>query len=264
MKYSELNDIEKKQLLKNLYIQQKKSFADIANEFSTYANKIRRDAIKFKIKIRDKSDAQKNAIQTGSAKHPTKGKQRSDETRNKIGLSVMKSWENLSEKELKDRQDKARSQWNKLDDNEKDNMIKMANNAVRSSSKTGSKLEKFLLSALVANGYKVEFHKEQTLLNTKLQIDLFLPEFNIAIEVDGPSHYLPVWGDDALKRNIKYDNKKNGLLLGKGCVIIRIRQSRDFSPSRARIILNNLLVHISNIKNNFPDQDNRIIELGDK
>lgn len=261
--YNKLSDNEKKKLINQLYHKENKSFQQIAEKVGTYSNKIRRDAMKFNIPIRDKSEAQKNALDNGVTKHPTKGKTRSNATKQKIGLGVMNSWDSLSSSELKNRQDKARDQWSRMNDDQKANMIKMANEAVRLSSKTGSKLEKFLLKKLIENNIKVDFHKEQNLLNTKLQIDLFLPELNIAVEVDGPSHFLPVWGDDALQRNIKYDNKKTGLLLGKGCVIIRVKQTKDFSPSRGQLIFEQVLNQIQKIKNQFPDKDNRIIEIGD-
>lgn len=263
MNYDKLMDSEKEKIIKKLYVQQKKSFAQIAKDLNTYSNKIRRDAIKFKVKIRDKSEAQKNALKAGTIEHPTKGKKRSEDVKSKIGFSVMNSWKQLTPQQLKDRQKKAKDQWDNMSDEKKENMIKMANDAVRESSKTGSKLEKFLLRDLLSNGYNVDFHKEHNLLNTKLQIDLFLPSLNVAIEVDGPSHFLPVWGEDTLKRNIKYDNKKTGLLLGKGCVIIRIRQTRDFSPSRARILSDLLINNLKKIEHNFPDINNRTIELGD-
>ena len=89
-------------------------------------------------------------------------------------------------------------------------------------------LTRFILDSLLQDGYKVDFHKEQSLLNTKLQIDLFLPSMNTAIEIDGPSHFLPVWGEDALAKNISYDQKKQGLILGKGLALIRIKQTKDF------------------------------------
>jgi len=262
MKYINLNDKEKEKIINKLYVKENKSFAIIANELFTYANKVRRDAIKFNIKIRDKSNAQKNAISNGVVDHPTKGKKRSQEVKNKIGLSVMNAWDSMSDSELKSRQEKARQQWIQMDDEKKQNMIKLANDAVRLSSKTGSKLEKYLLEGLINHNIKVDFHKEQNLLNTKLQIDLFLPEINTAIEVDGPSHFLPVWGDDALKKNVKYDNKKNGLLLGKGCTIIRVKQTRDFSPSRAKVILQKILSAIQDIKQKKLVQT-KIIEIGD-
>lgn len=132
--------------------------------------------------------------------------------------------------------------WENMDEDSRANLIKAANSAARLSSKTGSKLEKFLLDKLLQDGYVVEFHKEQSLLNTKLQMDLFLPTINVVIEVDGPSHFSPIWGSDALAKNQKYDEKKNGLIIGKGLSLIRIKQVKDFSKARANIIYQKLTV----------------------
>lgn len=261
--YNDLNDNAKKDILLKEYSDLKKSFQEIALIYNTYANKLRRDAIKFDISIRSKSDAQKNALTKGVAKHPTKGKERSEDEKVKIGFGVMKNWENLDKKTLDSRKKKAKDNWEKLSDDEKSNMISSANAAVRTASKNGSKLEKFILECLLTDGYKVDFHKEQTLSNTKLQIDLFLPKLNVAIEVDGPSHYEPVWGEDALERNKSYDNKKTGLILGKGSVLIRLKQTKDFSPSRARVLYNQTKDILEKIKNKFPDKDDRYFQLGE-
>ena len=258
--YNHYSDNDKKQILENLYLKQKLSFAIIADELGTYANKVRRDAIKYQIPIRDKSEAQSNALEKGTHKHPTKGTSRTDETKEKIGLSVMNSWENMSKSELKRRSELAKLNWEKLTDNEKQTRLQNANAAVRETSKVGSKLERFLLEGLLANDIKVEPHKEQILSNTKLHVDLFLPKLNIAIEVDGPSHFKPVWGEEALKRNQEYDNKKNGLLIGKGISLIRVKQIKDFSKSRAKVIFGRLMEAIADIKNN----NEKYIEIGDK
>lgn len=247
MNYESMNDDQKQSTIKKLYEVDKKSFGDIAKELGTYANKIRRDAIKYKINIRDKSDAQKNALKTGKHKHPTKGQIRNEATKMKIGGSVMKSWNTMTDSELKIRKQTAKEQWDKRSDDEKKHMQQMANTAVRISSKEGSKLEKFILDKLIRNGYKVKFHEEQILSNTKLQIDLFIPSMSIAIEIDGPSHFLPVWGDDVLSRNKKYDEKKEGLIIGKGLTLIRIKQTKDFSKSRASLIYDKLIKILTNI-----------------
>lgn len=261
--YDSLPNKEKEAIIRKMYVNEKKSFADIASEYNTYANRIRRDAVTFKIPIRNKSEAQANALKSGKHKHPTKGQERTEATKNKIGLSVLRSWENLDEKTVADRKKKSLEAWNNLDENSKKNIVKKANDAVRVASKTGSKLEKFLLEELVKNGYKVDFHKEQTLSNTKLQIDLFLPKINTAIEIDGPSHFLPVWGEDALTKNQKYDNKKQGLILGKGYVLIRIRQTKDFSKTRAYLIYSKLSELLNNITNKFPEPDDRTFNIED-
>ena len=261
--YDNLSDTKKKELIIKEYENNNKSFREIASENNTYANKIRRDAIRFKVNIKDKSVAQKNALKRGVSVHPTKGKQRPQETKDKIGNSVMESWENLDSAELSARREKARQNWQNLSDDTKEYILKQANDAVRQASKTGSKLESFLLEKLLSDGYRVEFHKEQSLLNTKLQIDLFLPTLNVAIEVDGLSHFEPVWGEETLNRNRGYDNKKTGLILGKGLVLIRIKQVRDFSKARAQSIYDKLKQLLANIKVTFPDKDNRHIEIGD-
>lgn len=238
--YNKLSDEQKKTLLQKQYVNNLSSFAEIAESYGTYPNKLRRDAIKFNIPIRNKSEAQKVALKEGRHSHPTLGKQRSEEEKQKIGLGVMESWDNLSNKELERRKQIARDNWEKLDPNEQQEILKKANSAVRQSSSLGSKMELYLLERLLSDGYKVDFHKEQILLNTKLQIDLFLPKMDVAIEVDGPSHFEPVWGQDALQKNKKYDTKKNGIILGRGITLIRIKQTKDFSKSRASIIYNQL------------------------
>lgn len=262
-KYEKLSEAEKKKIIIAEYEKNNKSFQQIADEYDTYANKIRRDAKKFDVKIRDKSQAQKNALENGTHVHPTKGKKRNEEVKAKIGLGVLNSWESLSENEINQRKSKAKKQWESLSEDQRQQMMSSANKAVRQSSKTGSKLEKFLLAELLRDGYRVEFHKEQLLANTRLQIDMFIPSLNIVIEVDGPSHFLPVWGDQALNRNIKYDNKKTGLILGKGYVLIRIKQTKDFSKTRALLIYNDLLKVIKDIQKKFPEPKDRTIEIGD-
>jgi very-short-patch-repair endonuclease len=252
--YSNLSDEEKYTILDQLYSQQQQSFADIADAYETYPNKVRRDAKRLQIQIRNKSEAQKNALSSGKHKHPTKGKPRSADIKKKIGSGVLSSWEELTDQELQLRKDKAKENWQKLSEEEKQNMQRAATNAVRLSSKVGSKLEKFILTQLLADGYYVEFHKEQTLVNTKLQIDLFLTKINTAIEIDGPSHFLPVWGENALQKNISYDQKKEGLILGKGWHLIRIKQLRDFSTTRSQILYDKLIQVISQIDSNTTPQ----------
>ena len=259
--YSKLSDIEKTKLINQYYIQDKLSFIETAKQLNTYANKIRRDAKKFKIDIRNKSEAQKNALETGKHTHPTKGKERGISTKNKIGLSVLNSWAGLSEADLEQRKQKSKLQWEKMTNEEKQNIQQSANKAVREASKTGSKLEKFLYSNLVKSGYRVDFHKEQMLSNTRLHIDMFLTTMNIAIEVDGPSHFKPVWGSDALQKNQKYYQKKTGLLLGKGVKIIRVKQTKDFSKSRSNIVYDRLTHAINELKTN---NTLNTIEIGDE
>lgn len=247
--YHQMTDENKRQTIYELYIDKKMSFAEIAEQYSTYANKVRRDALRFNIPIRTKSEAQKQVLISGKAAHPTAGKQRTEAEKNKISLGVYNAWSDLPEHERQKRQKDSKDRWNNLDQKIKDNMLHSAHLAIRKSSKEGSKLEKFILSKLLENNYSVEFHKEQILSNTKLQIDIFLPKQNVAIEVDGPSHFEPVWGEDSLNKNQKYDQKKTGLIIGKGIRLIRIKQTSDFSKARANILSDKLLSLLNTIDN---------------
>ena len=260
LNYNQYSDSDKAKLLQKHYSEEQKSFQEIAEMYDTYANKIRRDAKKFGIKIRSKSEAQKLALETGKHKHPTKGTSRSEETKEKIGMSVMNSWDKMNDNELARRSEIARQNWESLSEDEKQERFNKANQAVRDTSKTGSKLEKYLHQFLLEQGHKVEPHKEQILLDTKLHIDLFIPAEDIAIEVDGPSHFSPVWGEVALKRAQAYDSKKTGLLLGRGLKLIRVKQTKDFSKSRAALLSHKLVKAIEEIKSG---QEN-YLEIGDE
>lgn len=262
--YDKLSDREKRDVIQKMYTEQSKSFGDIADALGTYANRIRRDAKKFDIPIRNKSEAQQNAIKTGRTKHPTQGTERSQETKSRIGLGLAKSWDSMDTSTKQKIIEQKREQWNKLTDDQKANMQKSANSAVRLASKTGSKLEKYILEKLLKDGWRVDFHKEHVLVDTKLQIDLLLPSIKTAIEIDGPSHFAPVWGEDTLKKNIRYDQKKQGLLVGKGYALIRIIQKFDFSKTRGDIIYGRLKDTINSISNSFPEPEDRIIIIKDE
>ena len=112
MTYQKMTEHQKRKLINKLYVDQKQSFGEIAKEYKTYPNKVRRDAIKYGISIRSKSDAQKNVLQQGKANHPTKGKKRSEEEKNKISLGMHQSWNELSDKERNKRKMQSKKNWN--------------------------------------------------------------------------------------------------------------------------------------------------------
>ena len=108
---------------------------------------------------------------------------------------------------------------------------------------------------------RVEFHKEQWLQNQNLQVDLYLPEYRAVIEVDGPSHFKPVWGQENLEKNIKADQQKSGLVLSSGLVMIRIKQNQSLTQRFMRNTLENLLNLLDKIKNDYPKESERYFEI---
>ena len=109
-------------------------------------------------------------------------------------------------------------------------------------------------------GYKVRFH-EQIIPSENLEIDLYLPELKTIIEIDGPSHFLPIWGEEKLQKQINADLRKSGTLLSKGFVVIRVKATGSESVNRKEVLLNEIIQNIEKIKDKFPSRSKRFIEV---
>ncbi len=259
--YFEFTDAKRAVFLKQAYNKHELSWPQIAKMCGTYPNKIRRDAVKLGIRSREQSEAQSISLKKGVRKHPTEGTKRSEETKLKGSEGMAKNWDKMSKKDRKLRSEQAKELWDQKTDAEKEDFNRKAGDAVRESAKTGSKLEKYLAKALMGKGYKVELHKKHLIKNDNVHIDLYLPRLSVAIEVDGISHEKPVWGRDTLQRTKRTDANKDGLLLGSGFCVIRIKQTKSLSQKYQRDILAGLLQVLKGIKNKFPPRNKRRIIL---
>lgn len=231
------------------YVDDKKSIRVIAEEYKTYGNKIRRFLIKNGIKLRDKSESQQIALESGRHKHPTKGTKRSEKIKTKISEKVSSHWNNLSADEYDKKVEKGKEVWENLSFDHKQKIRKMATEAIRKASRDGSKTELFLFEELKKLNIEVVFHKKSLIKNTNLELDIFIPSIKTAIEIDGPSHFFPIWGEDALQKTIASDNEKNGLLLSSGFKIIRVKNvGKKLSQKRKRDILSLVLDAIRSIE----------------
>ena len=235
----------------NCYLNENMSTYEIAKKFKTYPNKIRRELIKNGIEIRDHSEAQSKALETGVAKHPTKGKKVKQETKDKIGESMLNNWKNMPSKERKRRSDVSRKNWEAMPDSKIEELRYESALALRRASIEGSRLEKYLMNGLMGMGYSVSMHY---LFAEKQHIDLFISLSTknlkgIAIEVDGPTHFKPIWGKDSLAKRQKSDNKKTGLLLSNGFALIRVITKGDDSDIRMKKTLTKIDQTIQSLKN---------------
>ena len=239
-----------------------KSTYEIAKELGTYPNKIRRILIKNGEKVRDKSKAQTIALKTGRHKHPTKGKNRTEEEKIKISDGMALHWENMDEDERNHRVSQAKKQWEEMSDADRENLRHAAAQAVRLASREGSKSEKFLREGLTEAGYDVIFHKKGLIPNDRLEVDLFLPELKVAIEVDGPSHFFPIWGESNLQKHIRADAHKSGLLLKAGYIVLRVKHlTKSVSNKSQRTVLEAVVECLSKIEAKFPPKGKRFIEM---
>lgn len=245
-----------------MYVDGDMSTYQIAEKFNTYPNKIRRILTKNGISLKSHSQAQKAALKNGRAKHPTSGRKRTKEERVKISSSVHGYWENMPEQERAKRVDDARDRWNSMSEKKRSEICAAAIQGIQLASKEGSKLEKFLLAELQERGYDVEFHKKGLIPTQKLEIDMYIPSLNTIIEVDGPSHFLPIWGEDKLAKQIVADEQKNGIVLSKGFAVLRIRNLSDFISLQAKEkLIKEVVSTLEAIKKKFPKRTERFIEI---
>ena len=244
------------------YWDNQRSICDIAKELGTYNNAVRRALLKGTRGLRSKAEAQTLALSSGRHTHPTKGKHRPDSVKRAISATISETWANLPEEEKQKRSEAGKQQWNQKTAAEKSEFHKKAIKAVRKTSVEGSKLEKFLHEKLTEEDITTEYHKKGLVINDKLEIDIFLPELTTIIEVDGPSHFTPIWGNDALLKTQKADNEKNGLILEHGFCVIRIKQlKKNLSLNDMWKIWDALLVYLKKIQKKYPPKNKRFMEI---
>ena len=252
----------------DMYIEQDCSTYVIAKKYDTYPNKIRRILMKQGIVLDDKSAAQKKALKAGRSKHPTEGTTRSESVKLQISESVYDHWQKITNAERSSRVEKARRQWEAMSETDRKALRDAAAMAVREASKNGSKMERFLLDKLTREGYNIMFHKTGLIPNKDLEIDLFVPELKVAIEIDGPAHFFPIWGKtDAekqtiLQKHINSDAHKSGLLLSQGFIVIRVKHlTKSLSEKHKRDVLKKVIEELVKIRKKFPPKTKRYIEL---
>ena len=144
---------------------------------------------------------------------------------------------------------------------QKERMSQLATAAIRLAGKEGSKLENFIGDKIQESGYRLQYHNKTLIPTEKLEIDIYIPELKTIIEVDVPSHFLPVWGDEKLQKQIKADLHKSGLILSRGYAIIRVKSVGRESLSKKERLSNDVVNHLNSIKKKFPPKAKRFIEV---
>jgi|TARA_R110000744_G_scaffold156310_1_gene271879 very-short-patch-repair endonuclease len=243
-----------------MYNDENKSTYEIAKELNTYPNKIRRTLIKNGCQLKDKSEAQKTALAEGRSSHPTKGRKRSNKERVKISSSLVNYWNDMTDKEKARRSKIAKKNWNNMTAEQKELMRSKGIAAIQLAAVQGSKLEQFIQERLEQAGFFVKMH-QLIIPAEKLEIDLYIPELKTIIEVDGPSHFYPIWGEDKLQKQINADLRKSGALLSKGYVVIRIKSLGQESLSKKESLATHIVDQLESVKKKFPPRSKRFIEV---
>lgn len=198
------------------------SVSAIATALQTYPNKIRRILQKEHVPIRDKSEAQTLSLQTGTSKHPSKGIKKTEAQKIQISNTLHEKWVN-STQEYKDKKSKAcQERWAKMSESDKEEFRSKGIKKVLETAKEGSKIEIVLVDKLRNRGYNIIHHKKYLFGDSEQEIDIMLPNEKIVIEIDGPSHFLPLYGEEKLRKRQDSDAKKSGQVLNAGWSIIRL------------------------------------------
>jgi len=250
-----MQDCDKSPLINTLYHKDMHTWEEIAELCNCSRGKIRRLAQKFGIRSRTRSEAQELVIETYG--HPLEGTTRTIEEKQKISDSMGKHWDCLTQEQREHKSNISKDLWKNRDPEENKRIQQAGALSIHHASREGSKLEKYLAFELEKLNYKVELHKERHLKNQALQIDLFLPILGVAIEVDGPTHFKPVFGEDQLKRIQKSDRQKTGLILSAGLYFIRVKHLQKLSYRFQR----DTLAKIVTILDNLSTYTNKLFEV---
>ena len=236
---------------------------EIAEELGTYSTKVLRALTYLGVKKRNYSEAQKTAMQKGRSKPPIeKGSSLSEEHKRKVSDGRAKAWAEMSDEERQRISAISKANWLSMSDEERENLRSLAAQAVRQAAKEGSKTEKFLRQGLTKSGWTVRFHEKNLIPGNKLEVDLYVADIKTAIEIDGPSHFLPIWGEESLKKHQKADDIKTGLLINNGYVLIRVKQmTKTLSQKKLRDVLELVVENLNIIADNFPEEGKRLIEI---
>lgn len=73
---------------------------------------------------------------------------------------------------------------------------------------------------------------------------------------------MPIWGEEKLQKQQSSDIIKQGILLDRGYVILRIRQiDKSISMTRMNKLSEVVLSELGKIKKKFPSKKKRLIEI---
>lgn len=259
--------IKHKNEIINMYTKMNMSTYQISEHFNNNgvkanANKIRLALDYLGIPRRNYRDAQKISLDTGRSVHPTEGKALTAEHKQNVGKGRAKAWSELDDAERERLSNLSKAQWVAMSDEQKAQLRHLAALAVRETSKNGSMTENYLRDKLREAGYMVRFHPKDIIPDNGLEVDLFLPELSTAIEIDGPAHFLPIWGEESLRKHQEADLMKEGLLLSSGYVLIRVKQlDKNMSKTRMNVVFEAIKAELAKIKEKFPPKTRRLIEL---
>lgn len=203
------------------------------------------------IKVLSKSEAQEKYIAEHG--HQRIGTAHSNVSKNAISDKMRAFYESEEGQEAKEIISETRKkEWASMSEDAKRETLNNLKVANRESLKLGkgSKFENFLAEELKLAGFGVE-QRCTRFAGGQLEVDIALANENIAIEVDGPTHWSDIYGAQKLAEVQTKDRLKDNQLLTVGWNVLRL-QDKSGVCSKARI--NRILDKIKEIKSSKQPQ----------
>jgi len=212
---------------RRLYQDDGLSMRQVATKMGVPLASLSRFMKKHGILSRDKAQAQKNYLR--DHQHQMQGKKHTDASKQKISKGLGEFWEKLSDddkEELKRKIGSAwRRKWQKMSEQDRKMMMESLSNKAKESQGAGSRFERYVAENLRKRGYLVEERSTNYTAGKQFEIDIALPKERVAIEIDGPTHFLPIHGEEHLKTQQERDARKDELLNSAGYNVLRIRDN---------------------------------------
>lgn len=218
-----------------------KSTYEVADELGYSQSHISRSISKYNkmntknpIKSRNKSEAQKNFLNKND--HQRQGSTHDDSSKKSISDSMRTLYESEEGDAIRDKISQARiDEWAEKSDEEKASILLQLKNANRAaaSSGEGSKFENFIAEKLKEHGYTVDQRATYATPGKDYHVDIALAKEKLIIEIDGPTHWSAIYGEEELVKVQAKDKRKDDALHLLGWHVLRV-QDNSGSCSRAR------------------------------
>jgi len=219
-------DINEQQV-RQFYLDEGLSMRAVAKKVGVPLATLSRFMKKHGIGARSKAQAQKNFLKDHD--HQMKGRKHSDETKKKISHSLGDFWDGLTDDEREEVKRKIGSAWQRkwagMSDQERKLMMEGLSSRAKETQGQGSRLERFIAEELRKRGHLIEERSTNYTSGKDFEVDLALPRELIAIEVDGPTHFLPIYGEEHLTQQQERDARKDDMINATGYSVLRVRDN---------------------------------------